>query len=101
MQAEQAEQPARRRRPRIVGLDRALGSRMLSVDQQVGRMLQSRGCIELVVCMDEAQLHKESLRCDILWIVTGEECLDSEFGERMLDYPCRRLERVALPPVAG
>src|SRR5438552_2244776 len=74
---------------------------MLRVRQQVGRMLQSRGCIKLVVCMDEAQLHEEPLRCDILWIVTCKYCLDPEIGERMLDYPCGSLERVALPPVAG
>src|SRR2546428_5838310 len=74
---------------------------MLRVGQQVGRMLESRRCIELVVCMDEAQLHEEPLRWDILRIVTRKECPDPEVGERMLDHPCRRLERVALPPVAG
>src|SRR5439155_3379030 len=64
-------------------------------------MLESRGFIKLVVCMDEAQLREKPLRCDILRIVTRKYCLDPEVGERLLDYPCRRLERVALPPVAG
>src|SRR5439155_24575456 len=73
---------------------------MLRVRQQVGWMLQSRGCIKLVVCIDEAHLHQESLRCNILWIVARKYCLDPDVRERMLDYPCRRLERVALPPVA-
>src|SRR5207249_6711066 len=69
--------------------------------QQVGRMLESRWCIELVVRMDEAQLPEEPLRCDILRIVTRKYCLDPEFGERMLDHPGRRLQRVTLPPMAG
>src|SRR5947207_1665788 len=64
-------------------------------------MLESRGFIKLVVCMDEAQLREKPLRCDIFWIVTRKYCLDPEISERMLDYPCRRLECVALPPVAG
>src|SRR5207237_10898058 len=69
--------------------------------QRVARTLHSRRCIGLVVRMDEAQLPEEPFRCDILRIVTRKYCLDPEVGERMLDYPCRRLERVALPPVAG
>src|SRR2546430_11402782 len=68
--------------------------------EQVRRMLEARGGIELVVDIDKVQAFQESTGRDILRIMPGEDRPGPAHRERMLDDTRGRFERIALSPVS-
>src|SRR5947208_11843230 len=67
--------------------------------EQIRRMLEACGSIELVVGIDKVQPFQESTGRDILRVMPGEDRPGPAHRERMLDDTRGRFERIALSPV--
>src|SRR6266567_3067500 len=68
--------------------------------EAIGRMLQPRRRIELVVRVDETETGEERTRGDIVGVVAGEERRRAQYRESVVDDARCGFQRVALSPMA-